>query len=278
MKLIDYHIHCNYSEDNSNRIRDIIKKTSEENFYDACIVAHFEPHTFNKKGKFRFNSILPKKFDDYFKEVEKYNKEFSQNVKIGLEVTYEKEFEKEIETYLKERQFDFILGACHDINGNSIFADPKLVFGNKNPEDIARIYFSKVKDMINSKLFDSIAHIDMIRKTAGDYYGEVPFEMYKPYLKDVVSALVKNKVCFELNTNPYNLKPGQTALYPSIETMKLFYEKGARLVTIGSDAHDCKRVGDKMDFAMKTLNELGFKTITQFNKRKPKQVAISELN
>jgi histidinol-phosphatase (PHP family) len=277
MKWIDYHIHCNYSSDNQNKIYEIFKKLSESDFYDACIVTHFEPHTFGKSLKRPFNSIVPEKFDSYFKEIERYNQEFNLNVKVGLEVTYEEEIENEIDRFLKEYNFDFSLGAIHYLGGESIFDEPQMIYGGKKPEEVISNYFGKTIKMIKTGFFDSIAHIDILRRGATNYYGTFPLEFYGIQLKKVAEALIKNKVCFELNTNPYRAKPGEKPTYPYAEGLKLLYESGARLVTTGSDAHDSGRIGDRMPEAINLLSKTGFKNISTFDKRKIKLVEIAKL-
>ena len=281
MKLIDYHIHCNYSPDNKNEIRDVIKHISENNFFDACIVAHFEPSRFGKPGIFKEpNSIKPEQFDEYFKKVEKSNKEFGQNVKIGLEVEYHEEFEKVIGKYLKEYNFDFILGSCHwirDVIIASIPEDGAPLFKKYKPKEVSEFYFEKLKNAINSKLFDSMAHMDIIKKSATPNYGSFPEGLYEKFMPEVASLLIKNKVCFEVNTNPHAM-PDKKSFYPSINIIKRLYSEGVRNVTIGSDTHEIRRIGDRMEEVINILAGIGFKNICTFNRRVIKPIAISKLS
>jgi histidinol-phosphatase (PHP family) len=278
MKLIDYHIHCNYSCDNDNQIAHVIKKISEGNFYEACIITHFEPSTFDKKG-ININSIKPEQFDEYFREVEHYNKEFGTNVKVGIEVEYDEDFEDEIAKYLGEHDFDFVLGSRHWVKDVLIAGGinkARSLFEKYKPEQVAEFYFEMLKKLINSKLFDSIAHPDIIKRNAILVYGSFPVELYKDYFHEIAGLLIKNKVCFEINTNPYQF-PGQNILYPSSDLIKLLYSEGARNVTLGSDAHSLERIGERIPEVISLLQQIGFKNICTFSKRKMDHVAISEL-
>ena len=271
MKLIDYHIHCNYSIDNKNRIEDIIKYVSKGNFLDACIVTHLE---FFSYGRSDINSIKPNHFSQYFKEIERFNKKFGQNVKIGIEVGYTPSLEEKIKGIINEYPFDFVLGSCHALEGKTLFEEP--IFKENSREQVVAKYFDVINKMIDSGIFDSIAHPDIFRH-GKLVYGDFPFEFYKQNIKDMASRLNHEKMCFEVNTNPYRAEPGKLPIYPCEEALKVLYKKGARNVTLGSDAHTIERIGDKLPEVMAILNKIGFKNICTFNKRKGSNVSLSKL-
>ncbi|MFH0829839.1 MAG: histidinol-phosphatase HisJ family protein [Candidatus Aenigmatarchaeota archaeon] len=279
MRLIDYHIHCNYSPDNKNKIRDVIEAVGKKNLLDACIIAHFEPSTFGKPSFFsRPNSITVDEISSYFKEVERCNLELGQNVRIGLEVEYDEKIEKHIGKVLDEYPFDFILGSCHFIDGHTISANAEAArqfFEKNEPKEAARRYFEKIRSAISSGLFDSMAHLDVVKKSATGFYGSFPFEIYSGYFKEISRLLVKHDTCFEVNTNPSGL--GKQAMYPSIEGIRMLYAEGARAVTLGSDAHTIDRIGDRLPEVIQILKQVGFKEISTFECRTRKPVTISDL-
>ena len=279
MRLIDYHIHCNYSPDNKNKIRDVIEAVGKRNLLDACIIAHFEPSTFGKPSFFsRPNSITVDEISSYFKEVGRCNRELGQNVKIGLEVEYDEKIGKQIGKVLDEYPFDFILGSCHFIDGHTISADAEAArpfFEKNDPKEAARKYFERIKNAISSDMFDSMAHLDVIRKSATGFYGSFPFEIYSGHIKEISRLLLKHDTCFEVNTNPSVL--GKQVMYPPVEAIRMLYSEGVRAVTLGSDAHTIERIGDRLPEVIRILEQVGFKEISTFNRRIRKPVPISDL-
>ncbi|MCX6774715.1 MAG: PHP domain-containing protein [DPANN group archaeon] len=218
MKLVDYHIHCNYSWDNKNKVSDIIEHISKaKNFKDTCIVAHFEPSTIGVMDP--PNSIENNQIDTFLREVEKYNLEFGQNVKAGLEVEYEESYEKVLEVLLEEYPLDFVLGSCHWLCRNQYLISgtaesAKKLFDKYSPEEVAKIYFDKLGKAIESELFDSMAHPDIIKRNSKNCCGYFPQDSYAKYMPRIAALLKKNKTCFEINTNaaqPENFYPSPSA-------------------------------------------------------------------
>ena len=71
----------------------------------------------------------------------------------------------------------------------------------------------------------------------------------------------------ELNTSSraYHLK----SLMPSREILELYHDMGGKIITIGSDAHNADRVGDRVMESQKILKEIGFNGIYTFDQMKP---------
>jgi histidinol-phosphatase (PHP family) len=271
MDLVDYHIHCNYTWDNKNKVGDIIEHISKaKNFRDACIIAHFEPSTIGVMNT--PNSIENEQIYTLLKEVEKYNTEFSQDVKAGLEVEYEESYEKVLEVLLEEYPLDFVLGSCHWVCGcllSGSVESAKKLFDKYSPEEAAKIYFGKLGKAIGSGLFDSMAHPDMIKRNSINCCGYFPQNSYSKYFPRIAGLLKKNNTCFEVNTNP----PG----YPSLEGIKILHDSGARNVTAGSDAHTLDRIGERVPEALALLKDIGFAHVCTFSQRKMQKIPLKSL-
>jgi histidinol-phosphatase (PHP family) len=213
-------------------------------------------------------------FNKYFREIEKFNKEFGQHIKAGIEVGYAPPKEERIRKILSDYPFDFVLGSCHALDGKLIFEEP--IFREMTRENVTKTYFHTISQMITSGLFDSIAHMDVIRH--GRFvYGDFPFSCYKNEMEEIAKELKQRNMCFEINTNPYRAESGKPALYPCEEALKVLYEKGAHKITLGSDAHTIERIGEGLPAAVDILKEIGFKNVYLFNKRKESHIELSML-
>ena len=52
---------------------------------------------------------------------------------------------------------------------------------------------------------------------------------------------------------------------PSREILELYHDMGGKIITIGSDAHNADRVGDRVMESQKILKEIGFNGIYTFD-------------
>jgi histidinol-phosphatase (PHP family) len=92
-----------------------------------------------------------------------------------------------------------------------------------------------VLDAIRSGLFDTIGHLDYVKRyllplRAPAEFAAAP-ELYEPLLH----ALVEGGVGLEMNTSGLRQSPAET--YPPAAVVTRFRELGGREVTVGSDAH-----------------------------------------
>jgi histidinol-phosphatase (PHP family) len=132
-------------------------------------------------------------------------------------------------------------------------------------------YFTLATKAIKSRLFDVMAHPDLIKKFMGVLSPRVPFERYRASVGSYVEALLAFGVGIEVNTKGFEQRGGEA--YPSDDLLKLYIYKAKAqgiepIITLGSDAHKVADVGRYiMDGAM-TLQKMGHGIIMSFEKRK----------
>ncbi len=187
---------------------------------------------------------------------------------------YEEGYEKVLEVLLEEYPLDFVLGSCHWLCKNQYLISgaaesAKKLFNKYSPEEVAKIYFDKMGKAIKSDLFDSMAHLDIIKRNSKNCCGYFPQNAYSKYFPRIAKLLKKHDTCFEVNTNP----PG----YPSLEGIKILYDCGARNVTIGSDAHTLDRIGERVPEALALLKDTRFSYICTFDQRKMQKIPLKSL-
>ena len=82
-----------------------------------------------------------------------------------------------------------------------------------------------------------------------------------------MDELVRRDIALELNTSGWHYGLGQP--HPHGDILKRYYEKGGRLITIGSDAHSTDRVAKYFDKAEELLKSVGFKEYCIIRKGEP---------
>ncbi|HML02549.1 MAG TPA: histidinol-phosphatase HisJ family protein [Candidatus Bathyarchaeia archaeon] len=182
-------------------------------------------------------------------------------LKVGLEVDYIQDYEERIKKILGALAFDYLIGSVHFVDGWA-FDDPTQVanFQKWNIDKLYRAYFSLIGECAQSKLFDVIAHIDLIKK-----FGHKPKGDITDTLIQTIEALKKGNVCVEVNTN--GLHAPCHEIYPKKSFLKLCFEHGIP-ATLGSDAHSPENVGQEFDKALTLLREVGYTQIARLTKRK----------
>ncbi len=182
-------------------------------------------------------------------------------IHFGVELTYERRYEDAIREHLATHQYDYVVGTCHDMSDGPYDESrvESFVAGKPLAEAVAP-YFAEVAGAIRSGLFDTIGHLDVIKRylirwfPAADY-AAIP-EVYEPLLV----ALVDSGSALEVNASGLRHPTGET--YPGAWVVARFRELGGRRVTIGSDSHlpNCFAFG--LEEACEIVAAAGFDRLT----------------
>jgi histidinol-phosphatase (PHP family) len=211
--------------------------------------------------------------DDYFDgidegEIRRVSKSFLRlRVKLGLEVSYWPGREKEIIKFAAAKNFDYLIGSIHHI-GSWMFDHPDYISEYQEWElpDLYQTYFLLVAKLAQSRLFDIVGHLDLIKVFGYRVSGDV-LSLAEPALR----AIKDNDLVFEVNTSGLR-KPCQE-MYPSKELVERCFELGIP-VTLGSDAHQCSDVGRDLAHARELLYQVGYRKIAVFTRRQWDLVAL----
>ncbi len=265
--ILDFHLHSNTSPDNKLEIDQIYIAAVKKGLKYICITNHHEFIENLVTLGFTLEEIKIKKYLDDFS-----NLKLNPDTKIffGTEIGYWKDKEEEIKKFINSVNFDYVLGSVHGLPGVEL-SDSNSRFKIENkPElqkQIVEDYFVKLKKAIESKLFDIIGHIDIFKKIM----PEPDFITLKDKWNEIADLLIKHDLGFEINTSYTNYFGEQPdlAVYPSLDVIKLFVEKGVKKITIGSDTHVIEQIGKQIEMVEELLRNLGVKQICYFKERTP---------
>ena len=157
-------------------------------------------------------------------------------VRFGVEITYESAREAEIREHLARQPYDFVIGSVH-VMADSPYTAPRVAawVAGKSFEEVVAPYFAEVLAAIRSSLFDTLGHLDYVKKYLAGHLVPAAFaaapEVYEPALR----ALVETGTSLEVNSSGLRQAPRET--YPPAWVVARFRELGGRTVTVGSDAH-----------------------------------------
>lgn len=260
----DYHIHESYSEDAQySTVERYILEAEKKGIEEIAFTTHFII-----TGPYTNYGPQPSQIPEYIDNIHRLDETTDVRLKVGLEVDYFSEKERELKALIDEYNFDFILGGVHYIRNYDIAgrSDTPLFFSGRSVLEATSEYFSVWKDAIESGIFDVMSHPDYWKRflylvrpepAAFSEYGRV---------NEAIDSLLSYNVGIEVNSSGRRHKQG--AQYPAREFLEAVHSAGLKKVTIGSDSHLPEQLGFWLPEAVELLKDVGFKYISSFTDRK----------
>lgn len=208
--------------------------------YDSvCVYSEYVNKWFSKNA-----GML--KLEDYLRLIQKIREyPFPIRIRFGLEICYFEEYEEFAANLTKEKGFDFLLGSVHFVDGFA-FDHKAEHWNNLDVDKIYRRYFETSAALIESGVFDGIAHPDCIK-----LFGHTPsFSLMEDYEK-IARALAKQDMYAEQSSGICRRCPDTAGLGMNKDMLRSMKKHNVKIVT-ASDAHCPEDVGSQIP----ELNEL----------------------
>ncbi len=259
--MIDFHLHSNTSIDSPMTIAEIVTAAKQRGLTRICLTNHYEPAEV-KQGDFD-QSMTPEMFEAYHAEIQQQQQHLK--VGFGVEMSYLEDDEDEIKRILSSYDFDYVLGSVHYAQGKKVASAKNR--GTFDEQQLPFDYFNRLKNAIQSNLFDAIGHIDIFKKVM----PEPDFATVKDSWYEIAQLLKKHDTVFEINTSREAIEDN---FYPSRDIIKFLFANGADKITLGSDAHCCQRVGSRINDVIEFLRSIGVEKVYYFEQRQRKELSI----
>ena len=227
---------------------------------------------------FGFSEHAPMDFDTHyrlkFEEMDLYKKmvlEAKEKYKDQIEIlfAYEVDYlEGHMDKRVLEADVDYLIGSVHFIDEWG-FDNPEFI-GRYENEDIDTIwekYFNAIEKMAQSKLFDVVGHLDLIK-----VFKFMPKKDILDVARNALQAIKDSDMVLEINMAGYR-KPVEEA-YPS----KNLLEEAFRLnipITFSSDAHLPQQVGLYKNNIVSLAREIGYTECAVFHNKIRSMLPIS---
>jgi histidinol-phosphatase (PHP family) len=187
-------------------------------------------------------------------------------VKLGLEVDYAAGQEDETRDLLAAYDWDYWLGSIHFLEDLGIDGRPRLI-DEIGVEAAWRQYFERLGLAAESGLFDALAHPDLVKMWGDRPSAEAEEEIFEQF----ADRVAETDVCVEISTA--GLQRPVAELYPDRRLLEKCRVGGVP-ITLASDAHAAERVGADLEQAVTLAREVGYETVTVFDRRQPTQVPL----
>jgi len=247
----DYHVHSLYSVDATSTPAEIVKAAEARGIAEIAFTEHAD-FEYDDPGY---------GFYDHDAHTDALARiETDVRVRKGVEIDYQKKFQNDVTAFLKDKRFDFVLGAVHFINGRS-FTAPDFFHGFEE-EELFSVFFDRTRELVEAGIIDVLAHLDILRRYSVSVYGPTDFTTYRDRYEEICRALIERGVALEVNTSGLRQEVADT--FPTLDAVKLYWELGGRLITVGSDAHRAEDIGKGIGETVTKLKGIGFTELTTF--------------
>ena len=238
----DLHIHIERGEYTKEWIEQFINKAVEMNLSEINLLEHsirireFHPcfkeaceYSLYQKKWFNGKREQAQSLEQYLNLIEEIKStDYPVKVNFGLEVCWFEQHEDLIRELLDKGNFDYTLGSVHWID-NWTFNQRKYQWLGKDVNSLYRRYYEMSETLVESGIFNIIAHPDLIR-----CHGIYPSYELEDTYKQLCLKAKSNGVAIEMNTSK---SPGVND-----EFLKIAKDFGVTF-SVGSDAHRPEDVG-----------------------------------
>ena len=256
--MFDYHMHTRVSFDGHDTGLNMAKAALAAGLKEICFTDHLDYDPLGQMGKLDFDTDA---YNAEYDHLELPGLKIRRGMEFGMDIHNMEQFKKD----LKRRHFDFVLGSIHFVDDLDVYFEP--FWSGKTIWQAERRCLEATLDCV--KLhddFDVLAHLTYISKTkCHPCPRPLPYAEHSEIIDEILKVLASKGKGLEMNTSGVDRCGG---FLPTADIFRRFKELGGEIVTVGSDAHTCDRVGQYAFDACSILKDI-FGYVCTFEDRHP---------
>lgn len=256
--MFDFHMHTVVSFDGHDTGEAMALAAKQKGLKEVCFTDHmdYEPGAAVQTMLFDF--------DEYSRQYDHLEVP-GLKIRLGMEFGLLRDNVRQFRVNLNRRRFDFVLGSVHFAENVDVYYD--AYWKGKTVYQAERRYLEETLACLQIHSdFDVLAHLNFISKAhAHPTNANLRYDDHRELLDEILKTLVRKGKGLEMNTSGVDRCGG---FLPDVSFFRRFKELGGEIVTVGSDAHNCRRVGQYADRACEVLKEI-FGYVCTFEDRKP---------
>ena len=257
--IVDYHMHSILSDGKDTyeeMIRVAIAKGLDE--------IGFSDHVCLKPVEWAIQLVdIPVMTEQILDLKQKY--EDVIKIRYGIELDYFPGRETELKDIIENIPLDFVIGSVHFIDDWNFDCDQSL-YGKWSNDELYEKYFGLIQQAASSGLFDTIGHLDIIKK-----FRVYPESNQDKLFEETIRLIKENDLVVELNTGGVDRPCAEFTPGPKLLEM-CFRHKVP--VTLSSDAHRAIQIARHYESAVALLSEIGYHEIVGFENRTRRMIRL----
>jgi histidinol-phosphatase (PHP family) len=256
--IATYHNHSNFS-DGLASIAELVHAARELGVEELGISDHFVLHPTGRTPRWAMD---PYRLAEYVAEVWAQQQSTGPVVRLGLEVDWFPGQTGAIGEALRGIDFDFLIGAVHEVDGFRIDATREEweALSTADRDGRFRQYWNTIRTLAESGLFDIVAHLDLPKKL-----GYRPTIDLEEEIDAALEAIARSGMVVELNTAGWH-KPCADG-YPSFELVKACRSRNIPM-TLSADAHEPAHLLRDFPRGASRLLKAGCEQVARFAERR----------
>ncbi len=256
--MFDFHIHSRVSFDGHDTGRALAMAAKNAGLREICFTDHIDYDPLGTMPNMAFDTRA-------------YNAEYDRlsipglKIRRGMEFGLSRDNTEQFREDLKRRPFDFVLGSIHFVENLDVYFES--YWRGKTVFQAERRYLEETLACVQIHTdFDVLAHLTYISKPpCHPAPRPLPYAEHREIIDEILRILARRGKGLEMNTSGVDRCGG---FLPTEDYFRRFKELGGEIVTVGSDAHNCGRVGQYTDAACGILQDI-FGYVCTFEDRKP---------
>ena len=270
--LADYHVHTEFSDDSVYPMEEVVKDAIHMGLDEICFTDHVDygikidwdsgRDVTYRKGEPLANVDYPR----YMEQIGKLQNRYGDRIamKLGLEFGMQVHTIPQFESLFGRYPFDFIILSVHQVEDKEFWTQDFQK--GKTQKEYNRRYYEEMLNLVRHyKNYSVLGHMDLIVRY--DKNGVYPFQKIKPYVEEILKQVIQDGKGIEVNTSSHRYGLADTS--PSQDILRLYYQLGGRVITIGSDSHKPEHLGAYIKETKELLKSIGFAQFCTYEKMKP---------
>jgi len=256
--MFDYHMHSRVSFDGHDTGEAMAKAALSAGLKEICFTDHLDYDPLGQMGKLDFDTAA---YNAEYDHLEIPGLKIRRGAEFGMDIHNVEQFQKD----LLRRPFDFVLGSIHFVDDLDVYFEP--YWSGKSVFQAERRYLEATLESVKlHNDFDVLAHLTYISKTkCHPAPRPLPYAEHREIVDKILRVLVQKGKGMEVNTSGMDRCGGYL---PTMDIIRRFKELGGEIVTVGSDAHTCSRVGQYTFQVCDILKDI-FGYVCTFAERQP---------
>jgi histidinol-phosphatase (PHP family) len=249
--LVDYHMHSVLS-DGTSSYEEMTLVAIEKGLTEIG----FSDHVCLKPVSWAMQKIdLPVMTRQISDIQEKYGHLIT--IRYGIELDFFPGKEDQLYTIINSLPLDYVIGSVHFMDNWNFDGDESL-YGKWSNDELYNMYYSMVQNAVRSGLFDTVGHLDLIKK-----FCVYPESDQKKLYEETAEIIRKSGMVVELNTS--GLDKPCAEFYPGQQWLDILHTHEVP-VTLSSDAHHPLQIARHYQQAVNVLKKTGYHQIVTYHK------------